>query len=388
MARSCSYVAEGNANCEDEMLEEAKESFKDELLNNLEDFTENVLYDDFVENENILDDIYELLEEKEEITKEELFDIFEKNNNYIIGTNSDDETIEKDVNKDIKNIIKAINQTYRINKLNLVWKQKEAQSKKTLANQLGGVSKVISSIADDMEEENKEVDEEKESKDNSKDPKFKIQITSNAVTKNGSIISGDTFIHTKLRDGKFMIALSDGMGSGENAKKSSSTVIKMLERLLTTGFDKDVSIELINSAVKLNSNEETYATIDLSVIDTVNGEIEFVKNGAVPTFIKNRNEVEIVKSIELPAGIVDNIDLVVYNKVLKENDIIVMITDGILESYEDLANKEIWVKDFLENVGTDDIKEISDRLIEAAIDNGDGIAKDDMTVLVAKVEEI
>ncbi len=65
-----------------------------------------------------------------------------------------------------------------------------------------------------------------------------------------------------------------------------------------------------------------------------------------------------------------------------------MITDGILESYEDLANKEIWVKDFLENVGTDDIREIADRLIEEAIDNSDGIAKDDMTILVAKIEEI
>ena len=174
---------------------------------------------------------------------------------------------------------------------------------------------------------------------------------------------------------------------GENAKKSSSTVIKMLERLLTTGFDKDVSIGLINSAVKLNSNEETYATIDLSVFDTTSGEIEFVKNGAVPTFIKNKNDVEIVKSLELPAGIVDNIDLVVYNKILKGNEIIVMISDGILESYEDLANKEIWVKDFLENVDSENIEEISKLLMEEAIDNGDGIAKDDMTILIAKVEK-
>ena len=208
MARSCSDVAKDNIQ-ESEMLEEAKESFKDELLNNLEDFTENVLYDDFIENENILDDIYDLLEEKEEINKEELFDIFEKNNNYIIGTNSDDENIEADVNKDVKNIIKAINQTYRINKLNLVWKQKEAQAKRTLANQLGGVSKVISSIADDIEE--KEVSKNPENSE--KDDKFKIQITSQTLTKNGSIISGDTFIHTKLRDGKFMMAISDGMGS-------------------------------------------------------------------------------------------------------------------------------------------------------------------------------
>ena len=200
MARSCNDIAE-----ESKIRDVAKESFKEELFNNLEDYTENVLYDDFIENENILDDIYNLLEEKEEINKKELFDIFEKNNNYIIGTNSDDENTN--VNKDVKNIVKAINQTYRINKLNIIWKQKEAQAKKTLANQLGGVSKVISSIADDIEEK------EDIKNNEAKEDKFKINMVANTVTKNGSIVSGDTFIHTKLRDGKFMMAISDGMGS-------------------------------------------------------------------------------------------------------------------------------------------------------------------------------
>lgn len=172
---------------------------------------------------------------------------------------------------------------------------------------------------------------------------------------------------------------------GESANKSSSTVIKMLKRLLTTGFDKDISIGLINSAVNLNSNVETYATIDLSIFDLNNGEIEFVKNGACPTFIKNENNVEVVKAVSLPAGIVDKIDLVVYNKKLINNQIIIMCSDGILESNEELANKEIWVKEFLEDIETEDIKEISKALIQEAIDNDLGTAKDDMTVLVAKI---
>lgn len=88
---------------------------------------------------------------------------------------------------------------------------------------------------------------------------------------------------------------------GQKAKKSSNTVIKMLERLLKTGFDKDISIGLINSAVTLNSDIETYATIDISVIDLITGNIEFVKNGACPTYIKSRNKVEIVKAVSLPA---------------------------------------------------------------------------------------
>lgn len=185
-----------------------------------------------------------------------------------------------------------------------------------------------------------------------------------------------------------MMAISDGMGSGQKAKQSSSTVIKMLKRLLTTGFDKDVSIGLINSSVNLNSNEETYATIDISVFDSITGNIEFIKNGACPTFIKSNKNVEVVKSVSLPAGIVDNIDLVVLDKELKGGEIIVMCTDGILESNEELTNKEIWIKDLLENIETNDIQRIADILLQESIDNGLGVAKDDMTIFVAKIEKI
>ena len=244
----------------------------------------------------------------------------------------------------------------------------------------GGVSKAISSIADDIED--------KDTKDAKQKEKYTIKIASSKATKNNSEVSGDTSMYTKLRDGKFMMAISDGMGTGARAKKSSSTVIKMLKRLLTTGFDKDVSIGLINSSINLNSNEETYATIDISIIDALSGNIEFIKNGACPTFIKTKNKVEVVKSVSLPAGIVDSIDLVVYDKDLKGEEIIVMCTDGILDSNQELANKEIWVKELLENVETEDVQKIANIILQEAIDNGLGIAKDDMTVLVAKIDKI
>ena len=110
--------------------------YKEELTNNIEDFTDNLLYEDFVySDEEILDSIYDILEEKEEITKEELIKILENNNNYIIGLDKKEEKYEE-IQKDLEQIVKAINHTYRINKLNLIWKQKEANNKRTLANQL------------------------------------------------------------------------------------------------------------------------------------------------------------------------------------------------------------------------------------------------------------
>lgn len=370
MARSYDDAAEDTLN---ETIEnESKRSFKEEVLNNLEDIEDNLLYEDILLNDDkILDKSYAILEEKETITTDELLKIIEEVNNYKLVKESSEEALSQ--------IIKILNSTYRINKLNTIWKHKEASNKKVLANQLGGVSKVISSLAEDIKTEEAE---------DKPIQKYKLVIGEALATKNKSEISGDSNIKTKLHDGKYMIAISDGMGSGEKAKKSSKTVIHMLKRLLTTGFDNEVSIGLINSAVNLNSNEETYATIDISIVDLSNGNIEFVKNGASPTFIKSGKNVETIKAVSFPAGVLDKIDLVVYDKDLKENDIIVMCSDGILESNTEYKNKELWVKELLENIQTDDVQKISEIILQESIDNGFGIAKDDMTVIVAKLAKI
>ena len=152
MAKSYSEVAATTVETDEELKNDNKQSFKEEFLNNIEDFSDNILYEDIIYDDDcILDNIYDLLEEKEEISKEELIKIFEDNNSYIIGINEEDER-NKEIEKDINQIVKAINHTYRINNLNMIWKQKEANNKKVLANQLGGVSKVISSLADDIQE--------------------------------------------------------------------------------------------------------------------------------------------------------------------------------------------------------------------------------------------
>lgn len=175
---------------------------------------------------------------------------------------------------------------------------------------------------------------------------------------------------------------------GEIAKKSSAMAIKMLERLLTSGFDKDISLGLINSTISLNCKEDMFSTLDIGIIDLVKGNIEFIKNGAAPSYIKHRRKVEIIKSLSLPAGILDKVDLAVYDIDLADGDIIVMCSDGITESSTEYNNKEFWLRDILENIETDNVQKIADMIISEAIDNGYGVAKDDMTIFVIKVNEI
>lgn len=217
--------------------------------------------------------------------------------------------------------------------------------------------------------------------------KFGMQIGIAKTNKDGENVSGDSSLQISLEDGKYLMAISDGMGSGPNARKSSQIAIKMLGRLLSNGFDKETSIELINNTISSNIKDETYATLDIMVLDLYTGNIEYIKNGACPTFIKNNKNVDIIKNIALPAGILNNIDLVVYDRDVENNDIIVMCSDGIVESNTEYKNKELWVRDLLEQMETTNAQKIADILLKEAIDNNYGKAKDDMTVIVTKIKK-
>lgn len=215
--------------------------------------------------------------------------------------------------------------------------------------------------------------------------KYKLQIGVAASTKEGSMVSGDSHLETKLEDGKYLLVISDGMGSGPEAMKSSKIAVKMLERLLKAGFEKEASLQLINSILLANSKEDMYATLDIQILDLFGSNMEFIKNGACPTYIKRKNEVQILKSVTLPAGILENNDLVVYDYDLQDGDIIVMCSDGVIESNTEYINKELWVKYLLEDLQTNDAKKIANLILGESIDNDFGKQKDDMTVIVARV---
>lgn len=217
--------------------------------------------------------------------------------------------------------------------------------------------------------------------------KYKLQVGVATSTKEGSKVSGDSNIEAKLDDGKYLIALSDGMGSGEEANQSSRIAINMLAKLLKAGFDKETSLKLINSSLIANTKEDMYTTLDIQILDLFAGNMEFIKSGACPTFVKRNKEVQLLKSITLPTGIVEKNELIVYDYDLEDGDILVMCSDGVIDSNTEYINKELWVKYLLEDISVDDAQQIANMVLNEAIDNEFGMKKDDMTVIVAKVNK-
>ena len=439
----------------EELKESNKQIFITELLNSTETLEDNILYDNISDVEGkIVNEIFEELLKKQFIKEKELIDIFSKNNNYIVGFDDDEKTVKDEVQK----MTRAINSAYRVSKLNFVWAKKLKEEKKNVGSQLSGVSKAISSIAEDLKKETvvvedvfekereeisillkekeiliqeiviskdednkitaelyieksnlKNVDNfikkilektlnsnleltQKEVIENQKTvkyifksaDKYVIEVGQAIAIKDGNTVSGDSLIHTKLQDGKHLLAISDGMGSGEEAKKSSQIVVNMLQKLLNTGFNKEYSIDLINTNL-LNVGQDVYATLDVAIVDLYKGNIEFIKAGCAPTYIKNKKKVQIIKSASLPTGIVKNISKEVIDKEVESEELVIMCSDGIIDSNVEYKNKALWVKYLLEDMEITNPQKCADILLNEAIDNNYGKVKDDMSVLVFKI---
>jgi stage II sporulation protein E len=70
---------------------------------------------------------------------------------------------------------------------------------------------------------------------------------------------------------------------------------------------------------------------------------------------------------------------------LKKNDIVLMVTDGVLDSTGNVVGNEDWIVEMIENTEVVTPKNIADKILEQAKRNCGDVIKDDMTVLAAKI---
>ena len=214
--------------------------------------------------------------------------------------------------------------------------------------------------------------------------KISAMTSFSTIYKEGNHISGDTFTYMESKD-NYYIALSDGMGAGQKANSESNTAISMLEKCLEAGFNKEMVLSTINSMLFLKGNEETFVTLDISAIDLFNGKLQTIKTGAAPTFIKKKNGVKMINSQSLPVGMLKDVDFQVCEEYLEDGDFIIMMSDGVLDSNEEVIDKEEWMMEVIKNIKSINPQTISKEIIEEAKRKYKDYIKDDTTVLVTKI---
>ena len=214
------------------------------------------------------------------------------------------------------------------------------------------------------------------------DTGFQVLQGAARVTKEDESISGDNY-GCVCEDGRFVLCLSDGMGSGLAASQESETVVERFEQFLRSGVSRETSARMIYSALVLQ-RDGMFSTVDICSIDLYSGVCSFLKAGAAATFIRRDTWVESIVSTSLAAGLTQQLDFDTASRKLYDGDYLIMVTDGVLDALE-FGHEEETMKELILNISAQEPKEFARELLEHVLRLGGFHAKDDMTVLTARI---
>ena len=210
-----------------------------------------------------------------------------------------------------------------------------------------------------------------------------FSVDAGYATSSSSEANGDSFMSFELECGKYVIILSDGMGTGLRASRESRAITELLNSFLSAGFNKSLAVKLINTVMIMKSEKEEFATIDMCIIDLYTGETEFIKSGAEPSYIVGRGGVETVTGKSLPLGIIPDNEPESFKRVLRDGDFVVMVTDGV--SSKESGGK--WIKGYIEGIDAESPDEAAQNILKKAREINDSETADDMTVISVKLRK-
>ena len=148
--------------------------------------------------------------------------------------------------------------------------------------------------------------------------------------------------------------------------------------------DRETAIETVNNVLMLKGREESFVTLDVCIIDLYSSLAEFVKGGGAPSFVKRGRQVDVIKGDSLPIGMLQTVETESITKELNEGDLVVMATDGLMDA-EDKTDLK-WLTAVLAGTDINDPQTMAEYLLSKAVDISGGKLRDDITILVAKVE--
>jgi stage II sporulation protein E len=213
-----------------------------------------------------------------------------------------------------------------------------------------------------------------------KKPAFDAAFGVASAKKAGEIASGDTHSVLKIDERRFLVALSDGMGSGDYARRISESTISLLESFYRAKMPPTCVLPTVNKLLTF-SKEETFACVDIALVDLDDGTADIVKIGSPVGFILSGSAVKVLESGSLPLGILDALHPDTATYTLSENDVLLFLSDGITGAFGSTTD----LYELLKTVPIHNPQQLADLLLERALTAYGGVAKDDMTAVAVRL---
>ncbi len=211
-------------------------------------------------------------------------------------------------------------------------------------------------------------------------PLFDAAFGLAARTKEGEIASGDTHSIMKIDERRFLVALSDGMGSGEEARKVSDRTLTLLESFYKAKMPSDTVLSTVNRLIALSS-EETFSCLDVASVNLDTGCADIVKIGSPVAFLLSGDELKILEGQSLPLGMLEAVHPATSRVNMGKGDFLVFMSDGVTSAFGSLAD----LCAYLSAQRPVNPQSFAEEILKKALGCYGGKAEDDMTVLTVKL---
>ena len=199
-------------------------------------------------------------------------------------------------------------------------------------------------------------------------------------------VSGDSYTARRLDAGRYVVALGDGMGSGAQAHEASERALALLEQLLLSGMEEEQAVHMLNTALVLTEQGEVFTTIDLALLNLHTGEVKLVKAGSCTTFLRSRSAVYVYRSQSLPVGILNEPEPETYCHPMQEGDVLLMISDGVLDQLPEPKQGERWIRRYLLQSREEEPQRMAEEIRNLLMPHLPQV-EDDQTILVLRIEK-
>jgi stage II sporulation protein E len=156
-------------------------------------------------------------------------------------------------------------------------------------------------------------------------PRYRLLTGSAQHSAQAGTVCGDVVRVFTDREYREVLLISDGMGTGVHAAMDSALTVGIFSKLLQAGVGPDAALRLVNGALRLRTEEESLATVDLVQADLYTGRMRFYKAGAAPTYLRRDGQGASVEAVSLPAGILEDTAFADTSVTLHTGDLLVIL---------------------------------------------------------------
>lgn len=212
-------------------------------------------------------------------------------------------------------------------------------------------------------------------------PVYDVEIGSDQHIANNGKLCGDCLDYFNDGFGKTYALVCDGMGTGGRAAVDGNMAVSVMGRLLRSGLSADSSLQIVNSALMVKSEDESLSTLDLTGVDLYTGKVTLKKAGAPATFVRKNGRVMVREMPSLPVGILNGVKFSSDTVNLSSGDMVVMVSDGVI------TGDEKWLEKLIRSWNEGSTQELARAVVDEAIKRRGNSPDDDITALAIRITD-